>query len=463
MRSKLASQFARRHRQGCTIESVERRMMLSGTPVPIGPEIQANTYTTGDQAAWRQAVDTDAAGNFVVCWVSSLQDGSGTGVYARRFAVDGTPRGDEFRVNTVTIREQRAPAVAVDADGDFVITWQSQQDPLEKGEKTPSYGIYAQRYDVDGQRLGGEFRVNTTTAYAQTNPRVASDDAGNFVVTWESDMQDPKGIGREYTNYGVYAQRYSAAGQKLGGEFRVNTHTAQDQWGAAVAMNGAGEFVVAWQSIDQDGSLWGIYAQRFSGAGSAVGGEFRVNTTTPGAQTSAAVAIAPGGDFAVGWQSTLDDPYGNSFARLFDAAGQPLGAEFRLHDNAAGGQTGPKLAADSLGGWVALWGTYGVEGAGYGIAGRRFDAAGAPVGAEFGVNATTDGDQQGPSVATQPDGRFVAAWTSTGQDGSGQGVYARLFAPPAETPFSDAAIVTTFSDMTGDEVPAQGVAEQVLA
>lgn len=462
------SQTSRRaHASGrsaaCVVEAVERRVLMSGTPVPVGDEFQVNTYTAGDQGTWRQSVDTDAAGNFVVTWQSTLQDGGGRGVYAQRFSADGTSLGGEFRVNTYTAGEQTQPAVAVDAAGNFVITWQSQQDPRAKGEKTASYGIYAQRYDSLGVPQGNEFRVNTTTADHQLSSSVASDDAGNFVVTWASNKQDPAGQGREYTNYGVYAQRYDAAGQKLGGEFRVNTYTPQDQNQPTVAMNGSGEFVVAWQSSGQDGSLWGVYAQKFTAAGSTVGREVQVNTSTAGPEQVSDVAIAPGGEFFVGWsrKNETDSSY-DAYARLFSAAAAPLTGELRLHDDPAGRQVAPTIANDSRGGWTTAWTTYGADGSGYGISGRQFDAAGKPAGDEFSVNKTTAGDQHRPSLAAQPDGKFVAAWTSTGQDNpdGSEGVYARLFQPPATvtaTTFS----TTSISDSTAIEEESSGTTSVV--
>ena len=69
------------------------------------------------------------------------------------------PVGSEFRVNTYTNRSQYDPSVAMDSDGDFVVSWQSYG-------QNGYYGyidIYAQRYDNSGVAQGAEFRVNTYT------------------------------------------------------------------------------------------------------------------------------------------------------------------------------------------------------------------------------------------------------------------------------------------------------------
>ena len=60
-------------------------------------------------------------------------------------------------VNTFTTSNQNNPAVAIDADGDFVVTWQSSD---QDGDGN---GIYAQRYNASGVAQGSEFLVNTFT------------------------------------------------------------------------------------------------------------------------------------------------------------------------------------------------------------------------------------------------------------------------------------------------------------
>ena len=106
-----------------------------------------------------------------------------------------------------------------------------------------------------GVPLGPEFRVNTETVDDQFSPSIASDSAGNFVVVWAGNLQD--GSGR-----GILGQRYDSSGAPLGPEFRVNSYTTGDQYGPVVAVSATGSFIVAWQSIGQDGSLQGAFGQR---------------------------------------------------------------------------------------------------------------------------------------------------------------------------------------------------------
>ena len=61
----------------------------------------------------------------------------------------------------------------------------------------------------------------------------------------------------------MFAQRYDNEGATVSGEFRVNTYTTDHQSGPSVAMDGDDDFVITWQSYGQDGSSYGVYAQRF--------------------------------------------------------------------------------------------------------------------------------------------------------------------------------------------------------
>src|SRR5262245_30799666 len=89
----------------------------------------------------------------------------------------------------------------------------------------------------------------------------------------------------------------------MGGEFRVNTYTTGDQGGPKLAMNAAGNYVIAWVSKNQVSptSDYDIYAQRYNSAGVPQGAEFLVNVTTVGYQGFngyySSIAMSAAGDF----------------------------------------------------------------------------------------------------------------------------------------------------------------------
>jgi hypothetical protein len=171
-----------------------------------------------------------------------------------------------------------------------------------------------------GPACGRGFQVNTYTTSGQNESSVASDASGNFVVVWA-------GYGQDGDYFGVFGQRFSAAGVALGAEFRVNSYTTSSQFTPAVASDPSGSFVLVWTSYIQDGSSWGVFGQRFNAAGAAQGAEFRVNTYTTGSQTRPSVATDESGNFVVVWTSyNQDSDEGDIFARRFDASGNPQAA-----------------------------------------------------------------------------------------------------------------------------------------
>jgi VCBS repeat-containing protein len=388
------------------------------TPIPLGTDIQVNSFTTDIQRI--PSLARLAEGGFVVTWSSFGQDGNGWGIYGQRYDATGATVGGEFRVNTYPTSDQQYSSVAALADGGFVVTWSSQ------GQDGSDRGIYGQRYDVDGVPAGGEFRINTVTTNNQDYSSVAALADGGFVVTWSSLAQDGSLVG-------VYGQRYNAFGEPVGVEFRVNTETSSDQDFSSVAALADGGFVVTWLSLGQDGSEEGIYGQRYDALGAPAGGEFRVNTeTADNQQYPSVVALADGG-FLVTWSSDGQDGSGNGiYGQRYDAIGAMVGGEFRVNTEATGDQGLSSTAALADGGFVVTWSSFGQDGDDWGIYGQRYDATGAPAGVEFRLNDITAGAQINVSqygsefVAQLVDGRLVATWAGR----TDQEVSVRLFDLP---------------------------------
>ena len=83
-----------------------------------------------------------------------------------------------------------------------------------------------------------------------------------------------------------------------------------------------------------------------------VGAEFQVNTYTPRAQLHPSVAVAPSGNFVVVWGSRQDGSFYGVYAQRFDATGAPIGAEFLVNTHTTGSQNSPDVACDASGGFA---------------------------------------------------------------------------------------------------------------
>jgi hypothetical protein len=171
----------------------------------------------------------------------------------------------------------------------------------------------------------------------------------------------------------------------------------------------------------------------YDSAGGAVGSEFRVNVATTPDQAHASVASDPSGNFVVTWASYPQDggTYG-IFGRRYDSAGHALGGEFRVNSYTTSQQRYPSVASDASGTFVVAWESSGQDGSGYGVFGQRYDSGGVPQGAEFQINSFTTGSQRMSSVGATGTDQFVVAWQSPG-DGGGYGVFGRRLDFAGET------------------------------
>ena len=278
---------------------------FTSSATPIGAEFQVNTYTTNYQGSFGMApgLAMESDGDFVVVWSSNAvsiygQDGSADGVFAQRFSSGGTKLAAEFMVHSYTNANQTpfAGVVSSDADGDFVVVWSSSA-----GQDGASYGVFGQRFASDGARVGTDFQINLATAGAQRRPAVSVDADGDFVVVWESSDGNGDGIwGRRFTSAGVG-----------GNHFLVNSFLTGTQRDARVSSRPAGDFVVVWQDNQgEDGDYPGVFGQRFTSIGLRIGVEFQVNSYSTSYQLMPDVAVEPGGNFMVVWHSDGQDNSG---------------------------------------------------------------------------------------------------------------------------------------------------------
>jgi hypothetical protein len=275
--------------------------------IPIGSPFFVSVLSN----AGGQRVAYDAVGDFVVIWQSDESvgaDTSGLSVQGQRYYAGGLPKGSPFQVNTYMAGDQTGPSIASDSAGNFVVVW-------ERGDGL----IEAQRYAASGSPIGSEFAVAAATGHQfAVHPTVASDSGGDHVVVWES--RDDRGSGYPSS---IRGQRYTASGSPVGGSFQINTYSYVfpvptpnppniDQVDPWVASTSCGAFVVVWTSTlgspGNDTSGSSVQGQVYNASGSAVGGQFQVNTDTTGNQQAAGVASdAAGHNFVAVWNSI--DPY----------------------------------------------------------------------------------------------------------------------------------------------------------
>lgn len=253
--------------------------------------------------------------------------------------------------------------------------------------------------------LADDFQVNSYTNKNQNYPKVAVTPDGKAIVVWESDGQDNDALA-------VAAQRYNADGSKWGDEFVVNTETVSTQSQPTVAVANDGSHIIFWRSKDQDGSGFGVYAQRYNSAGNPVGGEFRINEETNSNQDQAYAAYHSNGNLMIIWESAdQDGQAGEIYARVYDEDFNDISnGEFRVNTVTSGWQNTARIATVPSG-FVVVWESLNIDNERIAIVFKRFDSEGtALMSMEEQVNIRETCDQKNPDIATQADGKFVIVW-----------------------------------------------------
>lgn len=380
---------------------------------PVGGEFPVSAILTavGQQSAVEVAPD----GSFVVVWNSSTSTGTDShlsSIQARRFSASGASIGAPFQVNTYTTGAQVAPAVAIDADGEFLVVWSSNGSP---GDDFGSYSVQAQRYEADGDPMGGQFQLNSYTTGRQDGPHAAYLSTGEFVVVWSSGGSAGTDTAPSYS---VQMRRFDTVGAPVAPELQVNSYTTGNQRGPNVGIDGSGAFVVVWggSNSPDPGETFGVVARRVDSGGTPIGNDFPANSYTTGGQFGAEVAVRANGSFVVAWTSAGSfgsDNSGYSIqGRSFDAAATPLAPEFQVNSYTTLTQNNASLELDAAGGFLVTWQSLGsaLDDQQLSVQARSFNVSSSPAGPDFQANSNISGEQRQPRLGANGTGAFVVVW-----------------------------------------------------
>jgi hypothetical protein len=324
-------------------------------------------------------------------------DGVGGDDYVERFTIVPPPLPSSPLVDVLTssVPGPISSSFAVSPlDRSFVVVWQGP------GQTAGETDVYARRFDEHGMAISSVVTANTFLPGNQTQPSVAMDDAGNYVVIWDTTIPLA-------TGHVVYGRRFKADGTPLDADqFPVDTVPHAAATSPSVTMDSDGDFIVAWQG-DLGGDTSEIFARRFTGAtGSSL---IRVNSQPAGVQQSPSSATDKDGNFIVVWNS-VNGEANDVIARWFDAA--TLGSnEFRVNTTTAGAQDSPRVAMNRSGEFAVTWRGDGIDGSD--VFAQRFDRMQRPISGEFVVSTSRTGQQAVPDLSLDRDGNIAFVWSDS--------------------------------------------------
>ena len=367
------------------------------------------------------ALAINAEGGYIAWQENGASSGTFT-VRARRLnrALTGWYRS--FVVNSATEGSHEEPQVVQLADGGAVFVWRG--GPLGK------QGIFARFLKPGGGNspvfLGDDIEISPAGSVPNQSPGVARLKDGSVVVTWAN-------FGGDGGRYGVFGQRLTSAGEKLGGKFRLSTTADSNQRSSTVAALADGGFAAAWVSENQRFERSAdVFARIFGPAGTPLTGEMRLNQSTNLTATPALAALPEGG-FVAAWAEYDYDAPANGWDITVGAFTQQAVATrptVRLNTYRKSDQLSPKLAVGN-GTLMAVWSSKGQDGSREGVFGRSLSPQLELLDEESGLNQTTISQQLTPVIASDPTGRALVAWSSFGSLDSGFDLMARKFIAPA--------------------------------
>jgi hypothetical protein len=342
--------------------------------------IQVNSEGQGEQQNGQVAMLAD--GGAIFAWQGSTA--AGNRIFFRVAGANGVFIGPDLAASAVAVGHQSDPSLAVLSDQTGVVVW------TEWNRDGHMQGIFGQRLSASGARLGGTFQINESTRLAQRTPSVVALGNGNFAVAWVQELEGKEGID-------IYARVYRADAQPVTSGKRVN---GSDKLCANPSLASAPDgFRVAWSA-----------------------------RKLPGAKR------VPVGVNA--WETQAEPPDLNSWdviSRSFDLNGAPKGEEVTVNAEVKGDQFSPRLVTFGSK-HLAVWTSFGQDGADEGIFGRVLGAEGIE-GDEFLVNSRTISKQMHPAVARAGE-TVLVAWTSFTGGLASYDVFAQNYRMSAELTLS---------------------------
>jgi hypothetical protein len=250
--------------------------LFTAAGAPLTGEFQLSVNASGHQAnPVVAALDT---GRFAVAWlvphdqsptvVSRLFDATGSPLTGEKVLAAGPGSGQALRDHV---------SVAAGPFGGYDVAWWEAQVFFGKpGVRPTDFGVLVRRHDANGNPTAS---FSTGGAGSSVNARWQGAEAATFTgralvayattpgvlpcIAPPAYPPCPPPTSEDGSGSAVFARAIGMASPPPA--VRVNSFTTSDQVRPAVAGDALGNSLVTWQSAGQDGSDFGIYAQRFGG------------------------------------------------------------------------------------------------------------------------------------------------------------------------------------------------------
>ena len=194
---------------------------------PLGPAFSLDGV--GSDLFNPPAVGMDRAGRFVAVWRGIASPG----LFARRFAADGTPVGSPFLIAASYASD---PVISMAPEGDFAVAYTK---PAAAGKPQ---ALIIRRFAAEGSEIGTPISPGTVAEFI--SPKASTDRYGNFVLYWQEKNR-------------TRAQVFNRSRAARGPSFDAGPTFEFGQGATAVALADSGRLLTAWSAGDDlRGRIW---------------------------------------------------------------------------------------------------------------------------------------------------------------------------------------------------------------
>ena len=350
-----------------------------------GRAVGGELLLRGIQDAYSGAPDATQLknGNVVVTWAETLDDAistNGAHIMAQVFDSRGNKVSGAFRVDTVSAFEKVAPNVVETKDGGFIVSYGADRSQTNFDE------VYSRSYSANGTPRGTDKVLNTVSNdFDELVTKSAALSNGNSVIIWNSEAAIDDGTNNGQNQ--LRASLFDGNGKLIKGDFGLTPHIGgaggawsdDENYGYAVAAGPKGGFVVA--NLDftpnpKDDGTQGIYVTSYTATGKASGKAIPIFEKGVVVKDLDIAKLA-NGQYVVVWsqQSLVEsDVADDAYGMILSSSGRPAGKVFTIGVDADKYDEQAEVSVAGLagGGFAVTYNSDSIDSDDEGIAGMVF-------------------------------------------------------------------------------------------
>ncbi len=354
---------------------------------------------------------SDGAGGMITVWYD--ERGADLNLYAQRVDANGVVMWTTDGVAICTaVGDQDLSNIVSDGSGGAIIVWHDQRAGVSQ------YDIYAQRVNAMGATLWTANGIVICNAVnIQTEPWIISDNAGGAIMAWRDTRNNPADVD-------VYAQRVNGSGVV---QWQANGRsvclTAGSQVLVRMCTDGAGGAIITWTDL-RSGTNYDIYAQRMSAAGNQqwTAGGVAIATLQGSSQLYEDIVSDGAGGAVLAWHDDRGLPGSDIYAQRINSAGvaQWTTDGVAVSKVPSTSESNPMLVSDGSGGAFVAWDDLRSGNAQFDVYMRRISGSGVAQWTPNGIPiCTADSDQFRQTMISDNAGGVVVAWLDNRSGGRG--------------------------------------------